>query len=277
MLRKLKALLVVVRPMQAYKVGIVWLPALFHGPGSLRMNIKPLALASLAWWLASSVVYILNDLKDAQKDQLRPERSHRPIANGELLTWEAVSLAGLLLAALIGVIHLLPMHLGLLIGTYGILNFLYTLGLKESLGTRQAIIAAGFWLRLQSGALPVVAIPLTPWASLFTLGLAYFLNCLKGLVAFHEDHHRGNRFAMGMGTGLAGSLALTSLVAICLKRGIDGTMTLPELPPLLCLLGMHRTALASFRKDFDKEQAHGIFLDPVTLAAMLAFILLFLY
>lgn len=277
MLRKIRALLSAIRPMQAYKAGIVWLPALFHGHGSLRLHAKTLALATLAWWLTSSVVYVLNDLKDAPKDRLRPERAHRPIASREVRTWEALGLAAVALGGLLIVLWHLPAHLALLVGLYGVLNFLYTLGLKESLGVRQAVIAIGFWLRLQSGAAPVVAIPLTPWASLFTLGLAYFLNCLKGLVAYAEDHHRGYRFAMGMGAGLAGSLALASLVAICLKRGVDGTMRFPELPPLLCLLGMHRTALASFRKDLHREQAHGFFFDPVTVATMLAFVVLFLY
>lgn len=275
MFRKIRALLSAMRPLQAYKAGIVWLPALFHGQGSLRLHAKTLALATLAWWLASSVVYILNDLKDAPKDRLRPERAHRPIASGEVRTWEALGLAALALGSLLLVLRHLPLHLTLLVGFYGVLNFLYTLGLKESLGVRQTVIAIGFWLRLQSGAAPVVAIPLTPWASLFTLGLAYFLNCLKGLVAFTEDHHRGYRFAMGMGAGLAGSLALASLVAICLKRGVDGTMRFPELPPLLCLLGMHRVAFESFQIDSHLEQSVGFFRDIPTLAAMVLFFLTF--
>lgn len=277
MLRKIRAFVAIIRPMQAYKAGIVLLPALFHGHGSLRIHARTLFLSALAWWMASMVVYILNDLKDAPHDRLRPDRSHRPLASGELTRWEAVLLAGLLVGVLLLLLRQLPIRLSVLIGIYGLLNFLYTLGFKESLGLRQAIIASGFWLRLQSGAAPVVAIPLTPWASLFTLGLAYFLNCLKGLVAFTEDHHRGYRFAMGLGAGLAGSLALASLVAICLKRGIEGTMVWPELPPLLCLLGMHRTAFTSFQKDHAHEQAKGFFFDPVTLVAMCAFIVLFIY
>lgn len=277
MFRKLRAFVAIIRPMQAYKAGIVWLPALFHGQGSIQANANTLIFSTLAWWMASIIVYVLNDMKDAPNDRLRPDRSHRPLANGELAPWEAGLLALLVFGLLLILLGHLPVRLSVLIGIYGLLNFLYTLGLKESLGLRQAIIASGFWLRLQSGAAPVVAIPLTPWASLFTLGLAYFLNCLKGLVAYTEDHHRGYRFAMGMGAGLAGSLALAALVAICLKRGVEGTMAWPELPPLLCLMGMHRTAFGSFRKDLAHEQAHGFFLDPVILLAMSAFIVLFIY
>ena len=181
------------------------------------------------------------------------------------------------MAALLGVLNLLPLRAAQLIGLYVALNAAYSLGLKKYMGPRQAIIAIGFWLRLQTGALPVTAIPLTPWASLFTLGLAYYLNCLKGLTGSEQPEHRGYRFAMGLGAGLAGSLALASLVAICLKRGVEGTMALPEMPPLLCLVGMHRVAFASFDKHHGKEQSRGFFLDPVTVIAMVCFMAFFIY
>jgi 4-hydroxybenzoate polyprenyltransferase len=277
MWRKIRALIALVRPMQVYKVGIVWLPALFHGHGNLRTQAGMLALVSLAWWLTSSIVYIFNDLKDAPSDRLRPERAHRPLASGALAPWEALLLAAALLVALLGCLQFLPGRVALLFGLYAAFNLVYTLGLKESLGPRQAIIAIGFWLRLQSGATPVVPIPLTPWASLFTIGLAYYLNSLKGLAAYDHERHRGYRFAMGMGAGLAGSLALASLVAICLKRGVDGTMAFPELPPLLCLVGMQRVAFASFEKSHGKEQSRGFFFDPVTVLAMVCFAAFFIY
>jgi len=277
MLRKLASLVYAIRPAQAYKVGIVWLPALFHGHGSLRDQAGVLALASLAWLLGSGVVYLLNDLKDASSDRQRSDRVHRPIAQGIIKPWEALVFAVSLLVALSGLLCVLPGRISILLALYAILNIIYTYGLKESLGLRQAIIALGFWFRLQSGAEPVTTIPLTPWASLFTLGLAYQLNCLKGIASFDQDHHRGYRFAMGMGAGLAGSVALASLIAICLKRGIEGTMQFPELPPLFCLVGMHRVAFTSFKKDIAKEQSRGFFFDPITLITIVLFTCSFVY
>lgn len=277
MLKKIRALIALVRPLQSYKTIIVWLPALFYGHASLRTQAWTLVQVSAAWWLASAIIYILNDLKDAPEDRLRPDRAHRPLASGALTPVEALVLAAVLLALLLGLLTTLPARLALLIGLYGAMNLAYTLGLKALMGPRQAIIAIGFWLRLQSGALPLVLVPLTPWASLFTIGLAYYLNSLKGLAAFDQDHHRGYRFAMGMGACLAGSLALASLVAICLKRSLEGTMALPELPPLLCLVGMQRVAFASFSHDHGQEQSRGFFLDPVTVVAMACFVLSFIY
>ena len=233
---------------------------MFYGHCQPAPPARTLALACLAcvrWPAASSIPGMTS--VDAPKDRLAPDRCHRPLASGALAPWEALVLASGLLAALLGTLGQLPGRAALLIGIYGALNLLYSLGLKKILGPRQAIIAIGFWLRLQTGAFPVAAIPLTPWASLFTLGLAYYLNSLKGLAGYEQPEHRGYRFAMGLGAGLAGSLALASLVAICLKRGVEGTMALPEMPPLLCLVGMHRVAFASFDKHHGKEQSAGSF------------------
>jgi hypothetical protein len=277
MSRKIRALLALVRPLQGYKACIVFLPALFHGHASLRLQARTLVLGCVVWWLASGIVYILNDLKDAPQDRLSPDRAHRPLASRAVAPWEALLLASGLLAAVLALLSRLPARVSMLVGIYAILNLLYTLGLKQAVGLRQGIIAIGFWLRLQTGAFPVAPIPLTPWASLFTLGLAYYLNSLKGLVSPAHREDGGYRFAMGLGAGLAGSLVLASLVAICLKRGIEGSMTWPELPPLLCLVGMHRAAFAGGKDAHGKEQATGILGDPITLAAIAGFTILFIY
>lgn len=276
MLTKLKDLGRLLRPQQQYKAFIVWLPALFHGQGSLRQHGAPLLLLTLTWMATGSLVYVLSDMKDAAEDAAREERRHRPLASGAVSRGEALVLAALLAAGLLLLLRLQPPRLGLLVAAYLALNLAYGLGLKKALGVQQAIIAAGFWLRLQSGGAPVVDLPVTPWAALFTLGLAYYLNCLKGLGAKAEDRHRPHRFAMGVGAALAGSLALAALVAICLKRGLEGSMRFPELPPLFCLVGMHRVAQRAFGAEGQKEQALTFAADPVNLACMAGFLLAFL-
>jgi hypothetical protein len=274
---KLKHLVSLLRPQQHYKAFIVWLPALFHGAGSLRSQVEPLAMATLTWMVAGSLVYVLNDVQDAQEDAAREDRKHRPVASGMVSRGAALVLAGALLAGLFLLLRVQSPQLWLLVSLYVGLNFAYALGLKRHLGVQQAIIAAGFWLRLQSGGAPVADIPVTPWAALFTLGLAYYLSCLKGLHAKQHELHRPHRFAMGVGAALAGSLALAALVAICLKRGVEGTMRFPELPPLFCLVGLHRVAERSFGLAGRKEQALTFAADPVNLACMAGFLLAFLW
>lgn len=277
LLKSVSGLIKLIRPFQHYKVGIVFLPALFYGPLAMVQQAWSLAIVALAWMLAGSLVYVLNDMADLGSDRQRPDRADRPLVSGAVSMSQAGVTAGVMLALLLVVLSRVSLALGLNIGIYFFINLAYTAGLKKHLGLQQAIIAAGFWLRLQSGAAPVVPIPLTPWASLFTLGLAYYLNCLKGMHGRLGDSHRPLRFAMGMGAGLAGSLALAALVAICLKRSQEGSMSFPEFPPLFCLVGMHRTAARSFGDRSAKEQSASFFGDWVTVLAMVLFVMAFLY
>lgn len=274
---RFRPLIKLLRPSQAYKAGIVFLPAFFHGRNTLAINAASLVAIAFAWLLAAAIIYILNDLRDAPEDRLRPERASRPIASGEISPGLALTIASLLGATLALVLMELPRALTIHIGLYVILNAAYTLGLKKHIGIQQAIIALGFWLRLKSGAAPILDIPLTPWAALFTLGLAYYLNCLKGIPRYSGPNDRPLRFAMAMGGGLAGSVAIAALIAICIKRGVEGSMAFPELPPLFCLIGMHRVALKSFGVREAKEQSRGFFMDPLTVVAMAGFAFLFLW
>ncbi|WP_005032192.1 UbiA family prenyltransferase [Holophaga foetida] len=275
--QRLRALLRLLRPTQHYKAGIIWLPAFFHGLGAFRTQAPDLVGITLVWILAASLVYVLNDVADLESDRHRSDRLHRPLASGALSRGHALAYAGFLALLLALALTRFPGRLALLVGIYLLLNLGYSLGLKRHLGLQQAIIALGFWLRLQSGADPMVSIPLTPWASLFTLGLAYYLNCMKGLHRRTHEAHRPFRFAMGLGAGLAGSLALAALVAICLRRGLDGSLRLPELPPLFCLVGMHRVAFQSWSPVKAREQSSAFFGDWVTLGAMALFALVFIW
>ena len=263
------------RPNQFYKASIVWLPALFHGAGAIRREAPLLLQVTLAWILASGCIYILNDFLDLKEDRSNPLRADRPLASGSISPTLALGV-GLLSLLLLGLLaYRLPLSLAWLLGGYFALNLAYSLGLKQSFGLRQMIVAVGFWLRLKAGAEPVTSVPLTPWAAMFTLGLAYFLTSMKGFGTIPSGQAT-KRWAMGLGAGLAGALALTALASLTLKRAAEGRMNFPEMPPILCLLGMHRFAYHSSLPESQREQATAIFKDPVILGAIAAFALLLL-
>ena len=50
-------------------------------------------LAFVAFCLASSSIYVLNDLIDAERDRLHPEKRHRPIASGQVSSSAAIALS----------------------------------------------------------------------------------------------------------------------------------------------------------------------------------------
>lgn len=227
----------------------------------------------VAWVVASSMVYVLNDLLDHHEDKANALRIGRPLASGEVSRREAVGVLSFLTFLLLVILLLLPSSSWPMILGYLGLNLAYSLGLKKQMGLRQLLVALGFWLRLKSGASPVTPIILTAWASMFTLGLAYFLTTLKGFGAIPVDQG-AKRWATGIGAAMAGALALTALTSLTLKRAAEGHLAFPEFPPALCLLGMHRFVFHCCLPENQQEQAMAIFKDPVLIGAMVLFGLL---
>ena len=264
-----RAVLSELRPAQAFKLLILFAPALFHGHGVLWRYWPTLLVAASAWFLASSVVYVFNDVVDLERDRADPGRAGRPLAHGDLAVVQAWLIMGVLLVVLATLAAIaLPARLSLYLGLYLILNVAYTLGLKNEVGLRQALIAAGFLLRLLSGAEPIVPIPITVWATIFTVGMAYYLNCLKGA------RLEAAQLPQWLGAGLAGALALVALTSLCISRSMLGSLTHPELPPLLCLVCMHRVAAKSVGTEAHREQSTSFFKDWVVLLAMAGFAVL---
>ena len=117
------------------------------------------AVAFVAFCLASSAVYLLNDVRDAPKDRLHPEKKNRPIASGQVAPSTAVVLAVVALVASLALSTLAEPALLWVIVTYLVLQLLYVFGLKNQPVLDLAVIASGFLLRaLAGGAATDIAI-----------------------------------------------------------------------------------------------------------------------
>ena len=85
-------------------------------------------LGFAAFCLISSVVYIVNDIRDVEKDRKHPAKSKRPIAAGKISARNAWMLAAVLLAAAV-VCNALTFNLPatILLALYLVLNLAYSL------------------------------------------------------------------------------------------------------------------------------------------------------
>lgn len=274
-LKRLAPYLRLLRLNQTYKLLVVWLPALFHGGGAVRTEAPLLAHITAAWFLASGIVYTLNDLMDRREDLGLAHARNRPIATGAIGVRAAAVFLTLLVVLLGACTMGLPSLLKLQFALYLAINLGYSLGLKRFVGVRQLIVAVGFWLRLKSGASPVTAIPLTVWASMFTLGLAYHLGGLKGLARLDGNDPSARTVQLSAAL-LAGALSLVALASVCIARGLAGTLRFPEFPPMLCLLGMHRGLHRALSASPGDDQARVLLGDPVIWVAMGLFVAVFL-
>ena len=52
------------------------------------------ALGLFVFCIMSSVIYIINDIKDIEKDRIHPVKCKRPLALGEVSTISAIGLGG---------------------------------------------------------------------------------------------------------------------------------------------------------------------------------------
>jgi decaprenyl-phosphate phosphoribosyltransferase len=120
-------------------------------------------VAFAAFTAASSAVYLINDVMDAERDRLHPTKRNRPVASGRLPKPLALVLAGVGLGlAMLASAAIREPRLALVIGTYVLTSWLYSVGLKHVPGVELAFVASGFVLRAIGGAV-ATHVPPSPW------------------------------------------------------------------------------------------------------------------
>lgn len=140
---------------------------------------EPLAIGSalggfFCFCLASSAVYIFNDILDRKMDSLHTEKSQRPITAGTVSVGSAVVMSGLCAALAIWGSFLLVPAFGIVIVTYMGLMILYSVLLKTMMIVDCVVISIGFCLRAVAGAV-VVGVDISPWLIICTFALCLFM------------------------------------------------------------------------------------------------------
>ena len=162
------------RPAQWPKNSFVLAPLVFGRLLGDARAVERGLLAVVAFCLASSAVYLVNDLKDREEDRKHPIKCLRPIAAGTLPVPGAVAAAiGLALGAA-AIAYALPGAFALALGAYLALNVLYTMGWKHVVILDVMIISFGFVLRVLAGA-AATAVVVSSWLILCTIFLSLFL------------------------------------------------------------------------------------------------------
>lgn len=138
--------------------------------------------------LASSIVYIFNDITDAENDSAHPFKRNRPIANGSIRR----SSAYLFTLALTVILFFSLLQFNLLfviaVWAYVGVNILYSLFLKELVIVDIFCIASGFMFRILAGAY-IINVTVSNWLVLTTIFISLFLAIMKRRVEIvsHPD------------------------------------------------------------------------------------------
>lgn len=154
-----------------------------------------LAAAGL-FCVASSAIYVMNDLWDLEADRHHPVKRHRPLADGRVSVPVARLLAGILLtAALAGSVWLAPAF-GAVVALYISMQIAYTVWLKQFALVDVFIIALGFVMRALGGGV-AIRVTISPWLLICAFLLALFLALCKRRHEKHlleelAEHHRNS-------------------------------------------------------------------------------------
>ena len=174
----LRSLVVSCRPRQWIKNGLVLVPLISSVSFRSLQAIQRSALATVAFTLMSSAVYLLNDLADRDCDRLHPSKKHRPIASGGLSVPQAAGASLLLGAAALGAAFLLGWKVLLAIALYAVLNVAYSAGLRREPVLDVLLVSSGFVLRPVAGAF-AIPVRVSAWLFVVSLLLALSLALLK--------------------------------------------------------------------------------------------------
>ena len=132
-------------------------------------------LGFFAFCAASSAIYIINDIRDCEKDRRHPTKCRRPIASGAVSVRNAACLAVVLfvLAALV-IAPVFKLSAALLLLLYIVLNLAYSFGIKNVPIADITVLAAGFVIRVIYGA-QLTEIIISNWLYLAVFAMSFYL------------------------------------------------------------------------------------------------------
>jgi len=153
---------------------------LLFAPGYLATVVW----AFIAFSFATAATYIFNDIMDVKEDRNHPIKKNRPIATGKLPISLAIVVALIYLAISLFLSSVLSIMFLLTVIAYLLLQFGYSLGLKNIAVIDILIIASGFILRVYAGAV-VIDAHLSVWFLLCVVSVALFLASGKRRAEFN--------------------------------------------------------------------------------------------
>lgn len=171
-------LIKLLRPKQWVKNLFVMAPLIFSSHFMDKDSILLSVTAMLIFCVASSAVYVLNDINDVEKDRAHPiKRIKRPIASGAVSKVQAWLLL-VTLYVVLGLSLITVKSIAVVVIGYLVLNISYSYRLKHVPVVDIFCIAIGFVLRTMAGAM-AIGVSLSQWMFITTLCLALYLASIK--------------------------------------------------------------------------------------------------
>ncbi len=269
----MKPLLKSLRPTQWVKNAFVLAPLVFAHQLTSQQALLRAGIAFAAFCAAASAVYLLNDIRDREEDRRHPQKRHRPLAAGTLSVPTAAAVAVVLGGIAVALAFDLGLGFAAILGTYLLLNVLYSSVLKHMVILDVMVIALGFVLRVLAGAVAIGA-AVSSWLLLCTTFLALFLAFSKRrheLMLLADDAAEQRRvlshYSPAFLDQMINVVTASSVIAYALycvapetvaKYGTDKlVMTVP-----LVLFGIFRYLYLMYQKPDERNPTEALLSDP---------------
>jgi 4-hydroxybenzoate polyprenyltransferase len=173
-----REVLKLLRPSQWSKNTVLFAALIFSKHLFDLHAVRLVTLSFLTFCAIASGAYVMNDIRDCERDRQHPLKSLRPLPSGRIRSSTAVVLAlGLMAVGLSGAASL-GLGFAALTVLYLLLQVAYTFWLKEIVILDVFAIAAGFVIRAVAGGV-VISVPVSPWIIICTFLLMSFLGFSK--------------------------------------------------------------------------------------------------
>ena len=156
---------------------LILFPVVFSGNLMDKRCLSLSLLGLVHFCVVSSIVYILNDIRDSSKDCGHPLKRNRPIAAGDVTIREAVGICFILFSVWIfGVYEISVWEGGIEFFTvsYLLTNIVYSVGMKEIPIVDVTMITMGYLIRLYFGGW-LIGTGISDWMFLTVLSASYYL------------------------------------------------------------------------------------------------------
>jgi 4-hydroxybenzoate polyprenyltransferase len=177
------------------RTGFIYAALVFDGQLGNTPALLVTTLGFALFCLATSSIYLINDIRDLEEDRQHPTKRNRPLPSGRLPVGVAWAAAGAFGAVAVIGGFLLDTGFGWIVTAYIALFIFYSLRLKHLPILDVLAIAAGFVLRVAAGVALITVMRFSPWLFVCTTLLALFLGFGKrraelSLLAEAAGRHR---------------------------------------------------------------------------------------
>ena len=187
----MKDLIKLIRVKHYIKNGLIFFPLVFAGRFFEFTSFIDVSIAFVSFSLMASVVYIINDINDIEKDSNHPTKRYRPLVTGKIKISTAIVISIVLFLSSISLSFQSQNYWGVILLIYLVSNILYTFWIKNIPIIELTVIVLGFMMRLLIGGV-AINVPISEWLFLTVLSMSFYLAIgkRKGELNKSTEHSR---------------------------------------------------------------------------------------